>query len=119
MTIRIPDGYGLTDADDAAVTCLREGCELHRMVRAETVGTVCGLTEGLLVHPFPSVGHVSLVAGSLCRSCFPQASVWARLVSMAHPDKVRGADLNSGPKFGPLNDSCIQPGVGNQSKGYR
>jgi hypothetical protein len=89
------------------------------MVCDDLVHTACGLPEGQLVHPFPSVGHVSLLAGSLCRSCFPQVSVWARLVSMAHPDKVRAVDLNSGPKFGPLNDSRIQPGVGNQSKGYR
>jgi hypothetical protein len=107
--IRIPEG--LTDADDAAVTTLREGCELHRMTGEEIVGTACGLPEYALVHPFPSVGYAALLAQSLCPRCWQRPSVWAQLLLRAHPDRVRAVDSNSGPRFGPLN-SRTRPGVG-------
>ena len=112
--IRIPAGFGLTDVDDAAVTCLREGCELHRLAES---GTVCGLPDGQLVHPYPSVNYASMYAASLCRSCWPQPSVWAVLLRRAHPDHPRRFDANVGPKFGPLNDSRTRPGVGQPTKG--
>jgi hypothetical protein len=104
--IQIPPG--VRDSDDAAVTALRDGCELHRFAGGETVRTVCGLPEWQLVHPLPAVGYVALLAGSLCGGCWPRRSVWSSLVHRAHPD----FDRNSGPKFGPLNDSRTRPGVG-------
>ncbi|WP_173057078.1 hypothetical protein [Phytohabitans houttuyneae] len=91
---------------------MQEGCELHRMVRDDTVHTECGLAEGLLVHPFPAVGHVALLAGSLCTSCFPSSSVWTQLVRLAYPDKFRIADLKPRRGFGSVMNARAHPGVG-------
>lgn len=105
--IRIPASYGLTDADDAAVTSLREGCELHRMTGTETVATVCGLPEYALVHPFPSVGYAALLARSLCERCWPQPSVWQHLVELAHPSRFRTADLQGRRGSGVINSARL------------
>lgn len=117
--IRIPTSFGLTDADDAAVTSLREGCELHRMTKAESVGTACGLPEYSLVHPFPSVGYAALLARSLCERCWPQPSVWKQLLRRAYPDRLPTADLKPRRGFGAAMNSRAYPGAGQPTEGTR
>lgn len=101
--IRVPDGYGLTDADDAAVTSLREGCELHRLTSGEgdPVVTVCGLSRGRLVQPFPSLSYAALMAGSLCRRCFPRLGGWSRMLALADFNIARRSwpHMNSSARY--------------------